>query len=55
MKRKLKIKKRPVAVQTLKPKQLQNVTGGKGSGSGCGTGSGGTETSQSCSRLCSGW
>ena len=29
MKRKLKIKKK-VVVTTLKPKQLQNVTGGKG-------------------------
>lgn len=49
MKRKLKIKKKPVGVQPLKPKQLQNVTGGKGGGSG------GVVTSQSCSRLCSGW
>lgn len=49
MKRKLKIKK-PVVVKTLKPKQLENVTGGKK-----GSGTGGGVDQQSCSRTCSGW
>ena len=50
MKRKLKVKKQ-VVVGTLKPKQLENITGGK---KGSGSGSGGVDQ-QSCSRICSGW